>query len=151
MNMTVADQKWRELNLSSIKEAQDMNWGLYRNIRFEMAEFLRREKRFKNALTMYLEVLYLDQNGPANNESIKDNPELLREYPSFDPKLAFVAPGIIDRVRIILKKSKTTFNEAEEMFIQRNERIQASLKTPITPKKAWNKIGPELRKAIDGG
>lgn len=149
MNTSVADQRRREFNQSLIKEAQNMNWGLYRNIRFEMAEFLKRERKFKNALQTYLEVLYLDQNGPANRESIKNNPELLREYPSFDPKLAFVAPGVIDRVRIILKKSKTTFNEVEKIFIQHNKRIRANLKTPITPEEAWNIIKPELNRAIN--
>jgi len=42
-----------------------MNWGLYRNIRFEMAELLKKEGKFKNALQTYLEVLYLDQNGQS--------------------------------------------------------------------------------------
>lgn len=151
MKMAIADQRWREFNQSLIKEAQNINWGLYRNIRFEMAEFLKKEKKLKNALETYLEVLYLDQNGPANNESIKDNPEFLREHPPFDPKLASVAPGVIDCVRMILEKFKMKLNDVEKIFILHNKRIHVSLKTPITPDKAWSKIDPELRKAIDSG
>lgn len=148
MNFTESDKKWREFNQSLMQEAQKMNWGLYRNIRFEMAESLKKENKLQNALETYLEVLYLDQNGPNNRESIKNDTQLLREFPPFDPSSVFIAPGIVDRVRILEKKLKITLNEIREIFLKHNQQIKEALRTPTTPEEAWRKIEPELTKII---
>lgn len=148
MDLTEKDKKWRGFNQSLIREAQKMNWGLYRNIRFEMAEFLKREGKLQNSLETYLEVLYLDQNGPENRESIKDNPDLLREFPMFDSNTAFIAPGIVDQVRIFAKKLEMTLVEIKQIFIPHNQRIRQALKTPITAEMAWANIESKLSKII---
>lgn len=143
------DQKWREFNRSLIEEAEKMNWGLYRNIRFEMAEFLKKEGKSSNALELYLEVLYLDQNGPENREFVKDNLELLREFPPFDIKMAFIASGIVDRVRILAKELKITLSQIKENFIKHNQLIYENLKLPLNPEKTWEKLEPKLKSAIN--
>lgn len=145
MSFSKNDQKWKKFNHSLMKEAQRMNWGLYRCIRFDMARFLERENKLQNALETYLEVLYLDQNGPSNCDSISNDPELLKEYPPFDPKTALVAPGIVNRVRIVKKKSDIKLKKIKEIFFQHNKRVYKSLKLPIIPKKAWVRIEKEIR------
>ena len=70
------DIRWGVFNKRLIKCAQNGDWGLYRNARFEMAELLRKETKLKHALQTYLEVCYLDLNGPNNIGGMND-PDLL--------------------------------------------------------------------------
>ena len=98
------DIQWRLLGEEATKHALDGNWGLYRNVRFRMAELTRKEGKHKTALFYYLWVCYLDLNGPDNAGGRQDYPDLLREFPPFNPKLAITAPGIIYYVSRIIKK-----------------------------------------------
>ena len=47
--MNQKDKKWQLYNKELLAYAQKTNWGLYRNTRFDMAEFLRKENKFSNA------------------------------------------------------------------------------------------------------
>ncbi|HDH28098.1 MAG TPA: hypothetical protein ENH13_03090 [Euryarchaeota archaeon] len=139
-----SDVKWGVLNKQLITHAQDSDWGLYRNTRFEMAEILRKEIKLKNALQTYLEVCYLDLNGPNNRGGMND-PELLKEFPPFDPKnSAFLAPGVVDRVKRIIEKLKLGRDEVKQMFVEHNSRIEKSLKLPLSPETCWTSIDKEL-------
>lgn len=142
-----SDVQWALYNQQLISCAQKMNWESYRMIRFGMGEILEKEGKIQEALKTYLEVLYIDQNGPSNCE-LKDDPELLHEFPPFDPKMAFTATGVINRVRITAKKIKISLDEIKKLFIRHNQQIQKNLKTPLTPEEAWGKTGSELKKSI---
>ena len=91
---SVNDVKWSLANKYLLQHSQVGNWGLYRNTRLEMAEILRKEKRLEESLRTYFDVCYLDINGPTNRGGLSD-PGLLGQYPPFDPKRSFLAPGII--------------------------------------------------------
>lgn len=134
------DLQWSLLNQDIIKHSQNANWGLYRNTRFEMGELLSREGKDKQALETYLWVCYLDLNGPNNNESIKDDPELLKEYPHFSKEVAFLAPGVIQRILSLTEKLKLSPNDVRKLFIEVGKRE----KLPITPNKAWIELEAEL-------
>ena len=90
------DVQWGLLNQELLEHVQQRNWGLFRNTKFAMAEILRKENRLPAALGGYLEVCYLDLNGPHNTGGITDG-ELLREYPPWNHKdpTAELAPGIL--------------------------------------------------------
>jgi DNA-directed RNA polymerase subunit RPC12/RpoP len=58
------DVRWRSLNTALMEHSGQRNWGLYRNTRLDMADQLRKEGKDKQALETYLDVSYMDTNGP---------------------------------------------------------------------------------------
>jgi len=138
------DKQWQEFNKQLIEHAQNAQWGLYRNTRFDMAEFLRKAKRLENALENYLEVCYLDLNGPSNYGPIDDE-ETRKGFPAFDPKTAFLAPAAIHRISRIAKKLEFGLKEISELFIKHNKKVEQALKLPLSPEGCWEKVKKELQ------
>ena len=143
--MNQNDKKWQLYNKELLMHAQKANWGLYRNTRFDMAEFLRKENKLANALETFLEIMYLDLNGPENRESIINNPELLKEFPQFDPKTAFLAPGVIDRVKKIAKILGFQMEKIREIFTEHNKKIEKALKLSLSTEECWKLVEKELK------
>lgn len=139
-----SDLVWQTLNRKAIEYASNYDMGLYRNMVMEQANFLKSEKRLKDALLAYMEVCYLDINGTCNRGGFLSNPKILKEYPLFDPKLGFLAPGILGQIVILNKYFKLTKKELKLAFIEYCTFIQKSLKLPVSPKDAWVKIESEL-------
>jgi len=138
------DVRWGLLNKQLIEHAKNGDWGLYRNARFQMAEILRGEMKLKDALRTYLEVCYLDLNGPNNTGEMRD-PDLLKEFPPFDPNRdSFLAPGVLDLVKRIVLKLKLSRDEIKQIFLEHNSRIRQSLKLPLPPEKSWSSLDKEL-------
>jgi len=137
------DVKWGLLNKEVTELASNGEWGLYRNTRFQMAELLRKESKFKQALSTYCWVCYLDLNGPRNTGGLKD-PVLLRTYPPFSPREAFLAPGIISRMAGIIKKLHVDEEEVLAVFSEAAEHDYRGLKLPVQPTEAWQKLRKEL-------
>ncbi len=138
------DVRWGLLNKQIIENAKNGDWGLYRNTRFQMAEILRGEMKLKDALRTYLEVCYLDLNGVRNVGGMND-PELLKEFPPFDPKeSAFLAPGVIDLIKRIVLKLKLNKDEIKQIFLEHNLRSEKSLRLPVSVEQAWLSMDKEL-------
>ena len=138
------DVRWGLLNRQLIKHIKNSDWGLYRNARFQMAEILRGEMKFKDALKTYLEVCYLDLNGVRNVGGMND-PEILKEFPPFDPKeSAFLALGVIDLIKRIVLKLNLSKDEVKQIFIEHNSRSEKSLRLPISTEQAWSLLDKEL-------
>lgn len=135
------DVHWSLLNQKLIEYARYQNWGLFRNVKFEMGEILRKEGRSHAALGLYFEVCYLDLNGPRNVAGITDR-NLLREYPPWDPKspAADLAPGVIERAARIINKANLPAAVAEEIYHKRAFDLYTSLHLPLPPPEAWVKI-----------
>lgn len=138
------DIQWDIYNRQRLKYARGLKWGLYRNTTLKMAEILRKESKPDRALELYLEVCYLDLNGPRNCSST--DPKILKDFPPFDPKLAFTAPGIVKRIEILSKKNNISINTMKTIFIEHNREVEKSLKPPLSAKKAWGKIESEFQK-----
>ncbi|HOX41872.1 MAG TPA: hypothetical protein PK263_06850, partial [bacterium] len=60
------DVDWVLLNRQLSKEASSDEWGAYTSTRLKMAEALRKRNKPDHALRTYLEVAYLNLNGPRN-------------------------------------------------------------------------------------
>ncbi len=139
------DIKWSLLNKDLIDHANNGNWGLYRNAKCEMAEILRKESRKLPALELYLEVLYIDVNGPRNTGGIRDT-DLLKEFPTFNKKDAFLAPGVLSRAAAIIQKLELDEKGAKSIFYEIAERNFTNLQLLVTPDEGWRKIKKELFK-----
>lgn len=80
------DIAWANNNMEALTQFYKKNFGLYRNEIFKMAETLRKEKRNKQALGLYIKVLYCDLSGKGNDNSTDSKDSLM------------LAPGIIKRI-----------------------------------------------------
>lgn len=141
------DVQWGLLNEDLLNHAKSGQWGLYRNTRFQMAEILKKENKLKDALRTYLEVCYLDLNGPSNTGG-RNDPELLKEFPPFDPseENSFLAPGVIDRIQRIVKKLDAKKGDVRKKFLEHNTRIEKAMRLPVAPTDCWSKIEDEVWK-----
>jgi predicted RNA-binding Zn-ribbon protein involved in translation (DUF1610 family) len=138
------DVKWGLLNKQLIETARNGDWGLYRNTKFEMGETLRKEMRLKGALQFYLEVCYLDLNGPSNTGGVRDR-DILKEFPPFDPNEKFpLAPGVIELIEKVSSKLGFDLDMVAKLFIEHNSRIYSSMKLPLSPDEGWELLSKEL-------
>ncbi|MCK4343305.1 MAG: hypothetical protein KAY37_16445 [Phycisphaerae bacterium] len=138
------DVAWSLLNQDMMEYAAQHQWGLFRNAKFGMAEILRKEARFDNALGTYLEVCYLDLNGPNNGGGMND-PQLLKEFPLWDPKNdGMLAPGVLDRIAKTIEKAGTSRSDVETMFQERATKLKEALRLPVSVPKAWGRLRKEL-------
>jgi uncharacterized Zn finger protein (UPF0148 family)/ribosomal protein L40E len=74
------DVRWSSYNREGLECVRKSNFGMFRNTRLRMAQMMQEEGKYKRALEFYLEVCYIDLNGPRNNEGL--SPELLKEFPN---------------------------------------------------------------------
>lgn len=136
------DLKWRGLVEKKMQQAENFQWGLYRNTVFEMGDFLRKEKKLINALQHYFQVLYLDTNGPKNSPMMDG--EFQKEQ-IFDLNLAFIAPGVVDRVKKIIKKLGISFKEVEKIYYDAVSPYSESFKTLKSSEESWREIKKEIK------
>jgi hypothetical protein len=107
-----------------------------------MGDILRKEGRFLDSLTTYLEVCYLDLNGPNNTSP---DPVMRRLCPSFDPKVGDLAPGVVGYIVTMLDRLHLSSDDAKSTFHTIGEKLQAALNLPVSPERAWRKLQRELR------
>jgi hypothetical protein len=137
------DVKWRVYNQRILEYASQRQWGLYRNNKLDMAFLLQKENKLKQALMTMFEVLYLDVNGGRNYGFTGEQLEELG-IKEFDPKSAFLAPGVISPVQDIITELKLSMKDSKELFIQTNNKMKPSKNMPVTEEKAWEKIQKEI-------
>lgn len=133
-----ADREWARLNLEAIEHARNNDWGLYTNTRLDMADHLKREGSPRLELEMLLYVLYLDANGADNRGGC--HPDLLSEFPPFDPNMAVIPPAIVARATAIFSQLGLGDDDARAMFIEVAAKRRNKL-MPIAPEAAWENIG----------
>jgi DNA-directed RNA polymerase subunit RPC12/RpoP len=126
------DVQWALYNEELLDSRTISHPGSYRNIRYQMGEMLRKEKRFEAALDFYLEIIYRDVN-----ISIADN--------IFNPKSP-ICPGIHNRLSQILDNVDIGFKDLHNRFIIVNQEV-FNLQKPlfsISPQKAWELLSVEI-------
>ncbi len=134
--------------LQQVEHAKQQDWGLYRNDRFQIAEFQRAAGKVITALSILLEVCYLDLNGPNNCGGFKQDPELLKEYPPFKPNPNGLAPGIVERIMKIIRALDVDEQRLKDQFTKQAEIVQRQLSTPLDPTKAWTQFVPSITRNL---
>lgn len=125
--MPYRDKLWGYLNQRSMKHFSDRNFGLYRNCRFNMAQFLREENKTKDALAMLAEVVFFDLSGASNNY----DPQFLEIYASgffpYENSLAKTAPGIIATIIDCYEELGYSDEELKSALMERMDKLSAPL------------------------
>lgn len=136
------DVQWHLMMHERIEHANLHQWGLYRNTTLHMGELLYKQKKYDLSLRLYLEVVYLDINGPNNLMLVDGKPRSSKEK-GFNPSNGNdrMAPGTIKRV-VMLKDKKLKVDDAkvEELFMDVAAQLGGALKLPVSPERAWNKL-----------
>lgn len=131
-----AEGQWRQLKRNLTLHARDGNWLLYRNARFEMAEVRRKQDRLLEALELYLEVWYLDLNGPRDCWGVSGVRRLYEDAP-FQPADGMTTPLV---ARWVIRIAERLFLDAprlERQFTEIATRLYQSMNLPLTPREAW--------------
>jgi len=124
------------LGRRALQHAQENDWGLYRNDKFQMAEFLRSEGKHVDALAIYFEVCYLDFNGPMNNGAATA---------FVIPKYSQVfAPAVLEVISWIGRIEKMDRAALRAVFLEQTQLICNSLRPPRTPSDCWVQLEAEL-------
>lgn len=139
------DVIWSILNKERLLHASENKWGLYRNNTLDMSDVLRVEGRLKDAVRFYLEVCYLDLNGPDNVGPISD-PALRARYPRFSSRLAGLASGVVHLLASTRAKASMSDDALRSLFFMHAAEIGATLDLPVSPEDAW----PILHEALAG-
>lgn len=137
------DVRWSILNQQLLENSINGNWGLYRNTRLSMGGVLEKEGKFPDSLATYLEVCYLDVNGPSNTGGYQ-NTELLKKLRAFSPDEAFLAPAVIDRIVELLNQLELSEEDGKRIFYEHNRRVENNLKLPVTINQAWELLSKEI-------
>jgi hypothetical protein len=138
-----AEGHWRQLKRSLTLHARDGNWLLYRNARFEMAEIRRKQDRLHEAYDLYLEVWYLDLNGPHDCWGVSGVRRLYEEAP-FQPVHGLTTPLVARWVNRIAQRQHYDLMLVERNFIEIATRLYQSMSLPVTPREAWRQVQRDL-------
>lgn len=141
------DIRWTLLNEDSIKNASMQNWGLYRNVIFQMGEILRKEDKHSAAIEKYLLVCYIDTCGPNNiSAPIGQKSNSWGEIP-FSESQAFLAPGVIERIQKSAKRINTDLEDLKEVLSEIGVTYKGAIPFTLSTEESWKKIIEELKKA----
>lgn len=124
LNLQYRDIIWRELNKQSGIHFQNRDFGLYRNTRLAMHDFLVEENKFKTALHLLCEVISFDLSGLGNGEKPLPNTDSFRKlkyeskmvnlFTTDDEKEVTLPPAIIAYFEKLYNKMGMTADD----FIQ---------------------------------
>ena len=124
------DERWGEMNLAYMNHVQSGDFGLARNVRFDMAEFLASEGRYLDAINALCSVMTHDLSGVGNNY----NHQLFLQagasnlFP-YESSLATIPPGVIKLVKKYQKTANMGENELQAHLLNGFARNEKS--TPI--------------------
>jgi len=135
------------IDRSGSNHFNNLDMGLFRNTISNKANILKASGDLQNVLTLDLELLYIDLNGPNNCGGRKNNTELLRDYPPFNPNdsgSVFIAPGIINDIKKIKTDLDLSTENIKHAFFEHNLEVEKSRELPLTVQDAWDELEPEL-------
>ena len=92
------DVIWSYLNKKSIDHARAGNFGLYRNTRLEMSEFVALEKKNINAFSLLCEVVAYDLSGLSNSFNMQYLPIYAKSFFPYEESNLKMAPGITKKI-----------------------------------------------------
>lgn len=126
---------WGVYRRHMLRHAQSGDWCLYRDTRLSMAHLLEDQGRAWEALDVYLEVAYLDANGPRNNGTCFGHRS---DIDCFDPARATILPGVVLAIRALAEELRLTRSQLRDRHLVVAETARRSLRAPLSVHEAWS-------------
>ncbi len=138
------DVEWKLLNENLLTAAREQDWPRYRDTRHAMAQLLSREKKHEHALVTFLEVCYLDINGPIN---VKDNRWRGVSEPigPWTPKFGHLNSRVVERLAKIAHVENFALENMHAQFMKRAGDVKQALHLPVPLGSAWEKLSNALQ------
>lgn len=118
------DKIWGFLNQRGIEHIRNNNFGLYRNTRFTMSEFVADEGKTKTAFSLLCEVIAYDLSGLSNGFQIKFLDIESRHYFPYEQSIVTMAPGITSRIKKLAEEFGWTDIELQSQLITEMKKIE---------------------------
>lgn len=115
------------------------DWGFYTNTLGEQEKLAEDFGNKDEALFFCLMICYLDLNG-QNNIGGRPSPGIK----PFDPKVAFLAPHYIKRIRVLSEELDLSQKEVKTRFVEGAKKMKETLHTPVAANTAWGKLSSEV-------
>ncbi|MBN2259265.1 MAG: SAP domain-containing protein [Clostridiales bacterium] len=122
--LSFRDVIWGYLNERGMIHIKDGNFGLYRNCRFSMSEFVKEEGKLDNAFALLAEVIRYDLSGLSNGFSMQFMEIYADGYFPYKNSIVTMAPGITSRVVDYQEKKGLSDDELKNKLLEEMNRIQ---------------------------
>ena len=118
------DVIWGYLNERSMVHIKNRNFGLYRNCRFSMSEFIKEEGQIDNAFALLSEVIRYDLSGLSNGFSMQFMEIYTDGYFPYENSIVTMAPGITRRVIDYQEKKGLSDNDLKKKLFDEMSKIK---------------------------
>jgi uncharacterized Zn finger protein (UPF0148 family) len=125
-----SDVLWRFGSNDMIEHAKQRQWGLYRNDLYEIADVARRDDDYEKALLLFLDINYIDTNGPNNVGLWIDGSPVVGEE-DWQIAMGFLAPVPLGYVKSLPLRLGKTVAESLSEYETRAENLQRVLRFPL--------------------
>lgn len=146
--MPYRDKIWGYLNKRSMALFSAGDFGLYRNCRYYMSNFLMEEKKVKDALGMLSEVVFYDLSGLENGYDPKYLDIFAEHFFPYKGSTVTMAPGITSAVMHCQKKLNLSDEDLKAIMLDRMVHLSAPLHI-FTPEECVDIVFMENRKETD--
>jgi len=126
--MKYRDKIWSYMNKISLDYAQKHDFGLYRNMRFRMSEFLIEENKIEEAFALLCEVITYDLSGLDNGFEMEYLSIMEQFFFPYEKSNVTMAPGITNRV----KKYASDLGWDEEELVKKLQYGISKFKLPFS-------------------
>ena len=144
------DVEWKLLNEDLLTAAGEQDWPRYRDTRYAMARLLSREKKYKHASITFLEVCYLDINGPIN---VKDDRwrGVSEPFGPWTPKFGRLNSRVVERIAKTTHAANFTSEITHAQFMERATTVKQALHLPVAVDTAWEQLSNALKELARRG
>lgn len=110
---------WNRYEAEGKKHLKHNDYGLYRNTRLHMAQYLQSVQDFEGAIAKYSEVLFWDLSGCGNNFKYELFVEItLPMLFPYERSLMIIAPGVIRETEKCKKQLNLTDEQLREYILR---------------------------------
>lgn len=118
------DKIWGYLNKRGLEHIKNRDFGLYRNSRFTMSEFVADEGKLEVAFSLLCEVVAYDLSGLSNGFSKEFLDIYSQTYFPYEKSIVTTAPGITSRIKEYAEKLGWEEAELHNRMVDAIEKIQ---------------------------
>jgi hypothetical protein len=134
------DDVWRDLQREGLKWAKEKYWSMYALNHSDKAFFLRNEGKSKRALELFLETIYLGQNGPQDAMLPWE-----KHVPPWLPSTGKISPCYMEAAWGEAQECEMDIESIKALFLNVAAKQHQALSLPLAPEEAW----PKLKDALD--